>query len=146
MQQLDSCNCFCLQCVVGNPPKRQRQRCTSYSFGDHKKVPKQNEDTGNLQILLHLRSLFWLHGIAFVIIPFALCLHTINCFWIALNSQNGDLKCNRICNLPASSSCLSTFLWSLFFFLNYQFLHYSFFSFLCPFMYYCNGFGLLCKW
>jgi len=26
---------------------------------DHKKVPKQDkEDTGNLQILLHLRSLF----------------------------------------------------------------------------------------
>jgi len=47
---------------------------------DHKKVPKQDEDAGNLQILLHLRSLFWLHGIAFVIIPFAMCLHTINCF------------------------------------------------------------------
>ena len=27
---------------------------------DHKNVPKQNEDTGYLQILLHLRSLFWL--------------------------------------------------------------------------------------
>jgi len=26
--------------------------------GDHKKVPKQGEDAGNLQILLHLRSLF----------------------------------------------------------------------------------------
>jgi len=25
---------------------------------DHKKVPKQDEVTGNLQILLHLRSLF----------------------------------------------------------------------------------------
>jgi len=25
---------------------------------DHKKVPKQDEDAGNLQILLHLRSLF----------------------------------------------------------------------------------------
>jgi len=25
---------------------------------DHKKVPKEDEDTGNLQILLHLRSLF----------------------------------------------------------------------------------------
>jgi len=25
---------------------------------DHKKVPKQDEDVGNLQILLHLRSLF----------------------------------------------------------------------------------------
>jgi len=24
----------------------------------HKEVPKQDEDTGNLQILLHLRSLF----------------------------------------------------------------------------------------
>jgi len=31
--------------------------------GDHK-IPKQDEDTGNLQILLHLRSLFQLHGIA----------------------------------------------------------------------------------
>jgi len=26
--------------------------------GDHKKVLKQDEDAGNLQILLHLRSLF----------------------------------------------------------------------------------------
>jgi len=26
----------------------------------HKKVLKQDEDAGNLQILLHLRSLFWL--------------------------------------------------------------------------------------
>jgi len=25
---------------------------------DHKKVPKQDEDAGNLQSLLHLRSLF----------------------------------------------------------------------------------------
>ena len=25
---------------------------------DHKKVPKQDKDAGNLQILLHLRSLF----------------------------------------------------------------------------------------
>jgi len=30
-------------------------------------------------------------------------------------SQNGDPKCNRICKLPASS-CLGSFLWSLFFF------------------------------
>jgi len=37
-----------------------------------------------------------------------------------------DLKCNRIYKLPVSSSCLGTFLWSLFF-LNYQFLHYLFF-------------------
>jgi len=27
-------------------------------YWDHKKVPKQDEDTGYLQILLHLRSLF----------------------------------------------------------------------------------------
>jgi len=27
---------------------------------DHKKVLKQDEDAGNLQILLYLRSLFWL--------------------------------------------------------------------------------------
>jgi len=31
-------------------------------------------------------------------------------------SQNRDLKCNRICKLPASSPCLGAFLWSLFFF------------------------------
>jgi len=34
-------------------------------IGILKKVPKQDEDTGNLQILLHLRSLFRLHIIAF---------------------------------------------------------------------------------
>ena len=44
------------------------------------KVPKQDEDTGNLQILLHLRSLFWQHEITFAIIPFAMHLHTINFF------------------------------------------------------------------
>jgi len=43
---------------------------------DHKKVPKQDEDAGNLQILLHLRSAFWLYGIAFAIIPFAMYLHS----------------------------------------------------------------------
>jgi len=36
---------------IGNLKKKNR---------DHKNVPKQDEDTGNLQILLHLRSLFWL--------------------------------------------------------------------------------------
>jgi len=36
---------------------------------DHKKVPKQDEDTGNFQILFHLWSLFLLHGIIFTIIP-----------------------------------------------------------------------------
>jgi len=39
---------------------------------DPKEVPKQDEDTGNLQILLHLRFLFRRHGIAFAIIPFAI--------------------------------------------------------------------------
>jgi len=39
-------------------------------------MPKQDEDNGNLQILLHLKSLFQLHVIAFVIIPFAMYLHT----------------------------------------------------------------------
>jgi len=34
---------------IGNLKKKNR---------DNKKVPKQDEDTGNLQILLHLRSLF----------------------------------------------------------------------------------------
>jgi len=34
---------------IGNLKKKNR---------DHKKVPKQDEDAGNLQILLHLRSLF----------------------------------------------------------------------------------------
>jgi len=48
---------------------------------DHKKVPKQDKDVGNLQILLHLRSLFdCMHDIAFAIIPFAMYLHNINCF------------------------------------------------------------------
>jgi len=42
---------------------------------DYEKVPKQDEDASNLQILLHLRSLFRLHGIAF-----AMYLCTINCF------------------------------------------------------------------
>jgi len=50
---------------------------------DHKNVPKQDEDAGNLQILLHLRSLFQLHGIAFAIIPFTMYLHTVNFFQIA---------------------------------------------------------------
>ena len=34
---------------IGNLKRKNR---------DHKKVPKQDEDAGNLQILLHLRSLF----------------------------------------------------------------------------------------
>jgi len=34
---------------IGNLIKKNR---------DHKKVPKQDKDTGDLQILLHLRSLF----------------------------------------------------------------------------------------
>jgi len=34
---------------IGNLKRKNR---------DHNKVPKQNKDTGNLQILLHLRSLF----------------------------------------------------------------------------------------
>jgi len=38
---------------IGNLKRKNR---------DHKKVPKQDEDVGNLQILLHLRSLFRLHG------------------------------------------------------------------------------------
>jgi len=38
-----------------------------YKIGNlkkNRKVPKHNKDTGNLQILLHLRSLFQLHVIA----------------------------------------------------------------------------------
>jgi len=34
---------------IGNLKRKNR---------DHKKVPKQDEDIGNLQLLLHLRSLF----------------------------------------------------------------------------------------
>jgi len=34
-----------------------------------------------------------------------------------------DLKCNKICKLPASSSCLGTF-YDPYSFLNYQFLCY----------------------
>jgi len=34
---------------IGNLKRKNR---------DHKKVPKQDEDTGNFQILLHLRALF----------------------------------------------------------------------------------------
>jgi len=56
---------------IGNLKKRYR---------DHKKEPKQNEDAGNLQILLHLRSLFQIHHIVFAIMPFAEYLHTINYF------------------------------------------------------------------
>jgi len=41
---------------IGNLKRKNR---------DHKIILKQDEDTGNLQILLHLRFLFWLHGIAF---------------------------------------------------------------------------------
>jgi len=37
---------------------------------------------------------------------------------------NKDLKCNRICKLLASSSCLGTFYDPYSSFLNYQFLHY----------------------
>jgi len=43
---------------IGNLKRKNR---------DHKNIPKQDEDTGNLLILLHLRSLFQLHGIAFTI-------------------------------------------------------------------------------
>jgi len=42
---------------------------------DHKKVPKQDEDTGNLQILLHLRSLFQLYSIASI--WHLLCIFTL---------------------------------------------------------------------
>jgi len=38
---------------IGNLTRKNR---------DYKKVSKQDEDAGNLQILLHLRSLFRLHG------------------------------------------------------------------------------------
>ena len=46
--------------------------------------------------------------LAFAIIPFAMYLHTK----LFLNG-NKDLKCNKICKLPVSSSCLGTFLWSI---------------------------------
>ena len=51
---------------IGNLKKKNR---------DHKKVPKQDEDTGNLQILLHLRSLFWLYSIASIC--HLLCIFTL---------------------------------------------------------------------
>jgi len=44
---------------IGNLKKKNRH---------HKKAPKQDEDADKFQILLHLRPLFQLHGIAFVII------------------------------------------------------------------------------
>jgi len=44
-------------------------------------------------------------------------------FILKSSGQNKDLKCNRICKLWVSKSCLGAFLWSLFFSLNYQFLH-----------------------
>jgi len=44
---------------------KKLKKLDKYKFGnlkrknrDHKKIPKQDEDIGNLQILLHLRSLF----------------------------------------------------------------------------------------
>jgi len=40
------------------------------------------------------------------------------------NSSNFPFKCNRICKLPVSSSCLGTFYDPYSSFLNYQFLHY----------------------
>jgi len=40
-------------------------------------------------------------------------------------SRNRNLKCNRICKLPASSSCLGTFYDPYSSFLNYQFLTLS---------------------
>jgi len=59
--------------------------------------------------------------------PFAIYLHILNS-----NSQNRDLKCNRICKLPVSSSCLDTFYDPYSSFLNYQLLHYLvFLVFLC---------------
>jgi len=73
-------------------------------------VPKQDEDAGNLQILLHLRSLFQLHGIPIAIIPFAMYISSHYLLLLNSSSQNRDLKCNRICKLLASSSCLGTFL------------------------------------
>jgi len=38
--------------------------------------------------------------------------------------QSKDPKCNRICKLSVSSSCLDTFYDPYSSFLNYQFLHY----------------------
>jgi len=78
---------------------------------DHKKIPKQDEDTGNLQILLHIRSLFdccYLKNLVKL-------ANVITC------SQNRDLKCNIICKLPVSSSCLGTFYDPYSSFLNYKF-------------------------
>jgi len=92
---------------IGNLKRKNR---------DYKKVSKQDEDTGNLQILLHLGSLFWLHGIAFAIILFASFIPDI----LNSSSQNRDLKCNRICKLPVSSSYLATFYDSYSSFFNYQ--------------------------
>jgi len=43
---------------------------------------------------------------------------------VFLTCQNRDLKCNRIWKLPVSSSCLGTFLWSLFFFFKLTILYY----------------------
>jgi len=91
---------------------------------NHKKVPKQDEDTSNLQILLHLKSLFRPHVIAF-----ATWLHTR--FILNNSSQNRDIKCNKICKLPVSFSCLGTFYDSYSSFLNY-FIY--FLELLCPVM------------
>jgi len=63
-----ACNMVLDNVKIGNLKRKNR---------DHKKVLNQDEDAGNLQILLHLRSLFWLHDKAFAIIPFTTYLHTI---------------------------------------------------------------------
>ena len=61
-------------------------------------------------------------------IPISTTWHSI-CYYsyticYTSSSQNRDLICNRICKLPASSSCLGSFYDPYSSFLNYQFLHY----------------------
>jgi len=73
----------------------------------------------------------------------SICYYTICLTVLNSSSQNRDLKCNRICKLPASSSCLDTFLWSLFFpFKLSIFILSSFFSFYIQLWTHCNDLGL----
>jgi len=67
---------------------------------DHKKVHKQGEDAGNLLILLHLRSLFWLLQLKKLAVKL---VNAVTCY------QNRDL---RICKLSLSSSCVGMYMWS----------------------------------
>jgi len=96
-----------------------------------KKKNKDHKDTGNLQILLHLRSQFQLHGIAFA-------SYWASCsIYLKQQQQNKDLKCNRILQVTNIFILFGYFLWSLFFFFKLSIFTLS------SFLVFMSSYGLI---